>query len=167
MATLIYEMRQGEEGASVKKILICCFLLLLSIVIFGCRPLKETAQLVKPEDVGMDSTRLDRLDSVVNTAISRGDFPGAVLLVGRKGSVVFRKSYGYKQWIPERRPMTPDTIFDMASITKPVATAPAVLLLLEQGKLRLWDQVTDFIPVFKPFVEMEEGREKKIGGVRI
>jgi CubicO group peptidase (beta-lactamase class C family) len=146
---------------------ICFLMLLVGVTLAGCRPLTDTARTARPEEVGMDSTRLGRLDAVVNTAISKGDFPGAVLLVGRKGRVVFRKAYGYKQWIPDRRFMTPDTIFDMASVTKPLATAASILLLLEQGRLRLWDQVTDFVPAFKPFVTKEEGEEKEIGGARI
>jgi len=115
----------------------------------------------------MDSIRLGRIDAVINTAISKGDFPGAVILVGRKGKVVFRKAYGYRQWIPTRKKMTPDTIFDMASMTKPLATAASILLLLEQGRLRLWDQVTDFIPAFKPFLKKEGGEEEQIGGAMI
>jgi CubicO group peptidase (beta-lactamase class C family) len=156
------------EGQTMKKCWVC--ILLTGLVLAGCGPKRGAVREASPEEAGMDSTRLGRLDAVVNTAISRGDFPGAVLLVGRRGRVVFRKAYGYRQWIPRRRRMTVDTIFDTASMTKPVATAASIMLLLEQGRLRLWDEVTDFIPDFKPFVkagEGEEEEEEEIGGTRI
>ena len=143
------------------------FIFLMGVILAGCRPLTDTPKTTRPEEVGMDSIRLGRLDAVINTAISKGDFPGAVILVGRKGKVVFRKAYGYRQWVPLRRKMTPDTIFDMASMTKPLATAASILLLLEQGRLRLWDQVTDFVPDFKPYLQQVEGKEEKIGGAMI
>ena len=143
---------------------------LLGLCLFitgACTSKPEYIREARPEEMGMDPIRLGRLDAVVNTAVSRGDFPGAVILVARRGRVVFRKAYGYSRWIPFRRPMTVDTIFDMASITKPSATAPSILVLVEQGRLRLWDPVTEYIPGFKPFVSGEEGEDKTIDDTRI
>jgi CubicO group peptidase (beta-lactamase class C family) len=105
----------------------------------------------KPEKVGMSSERLNRVKAIIQEAIDRKEFPGAVLLVGRKGKVVFHWAFGDSQWIPESRPMTTSMIFDLASITKPVATATCIMILVERGKLRLWDKVRDFIPEFKPY----------------
>jgi CubicO group peptidase (beta-lactamase class C family) len=110
-----------------------------------------------PSTVGMAADQLQRLDEVMTEALGRHDFPGAVILVGRKGKVVFRKAYGLSQRIPEEQPMRVDMLFDLASITKPVATATAIMLLVEQGKLRLWDRVSDFVPGFAPFRD-ETGR---------
>ncbi|MGB3861309.1 MAG: serine hydrolase domain-containing protein [Candidatus Aminicenantaceae bacterium] len=106
----------------------------------------------KPEKVGMSSERLNRVEAIIQEAIERKDFPGAVLLVGRKGKIVFHRSFGESQWIPESRPMSTSMIFDLASITKPVATATSIMILVEQGKIRLWDKVKDYIPEFKPYV---------------
>ncbi len=112
----------------------------------------------EPEAVGMSGSQLAQLDQVMAAALENRDFPGAVILVGREGKVVFRKAYGASQWVPDLRPMRVDMLFDMASITKSVATATAVMLLLEQGRLRLWDKVSDFIPGFQPFRD-EEGKK--------
>ncbi len=111
-----------------------------------------------PESVGMSSVQIERLDDVLADALEKGDFPGAVLLVGRKGGIVYRKAFGSSQWIPEDRPMRIDMIFDLASITKPVATTTAVMILIEQGKLRLWDKIVDFIPGFPAFRDEKGAR---------
>lgn len=107
----------------------------------------------KPEKVGMSSARLNRVRAIIREAIERKDFPGAVLLVGRKGKIVFHQSFGESQWIPEFRPMSTSSIFDLASITKPVATGTSIMILIEQGKIRLWDKVKDYIPEFKAYVK--------------
>lgn len=102
----------------------------------------------KPESVGMSSAHLALLDGLVETAVARRDFPGAVLVVARKGKVVYRRAFGLAQTVPEPRPLTADMIFDQASVTKPVATATAVMLLVERGRLRLWDKVKTYVPSF-------------------
>ncbi|MGB4704490.1 MAG: serine hydrolase domain-containing protein [Candidatus Saccharicenans sp.] len=108
---------------------------------------------VSPEKVGMDSHRLSRLDELMDEAIKRGNFPGAVLLVLREGKIVWRKAYGLSQVVPEPAPMKVDMIFDLASVTKPVATATSIMILVEQGKIRLWDKVKNYIPEFAPYLE--------------
>lgn len=113
----------------------------------------------RPEDAGMSSKHLALLDGVIREALDRRDFPGAVLLVARNGKVVFRRAYGMSQQVPDARPMTTDMIFDLASLTKPVATATSIMILAERGKLRLWDKVKDFVPGFSPFYH-----EKGIAG---
>lgn len=107
----------------------------------------------RPEEVGMDSRRLMILDELINQALNRRDFPGAVLLVTRHGKIVWRKAYGLSQLVPEPQPMKVDMIFDLASITKPVATATSIMILVEQGKIRLWDKVKTYIPDFVPYIE--------------
>ena len=92
--------------------------------------------------------RLAAIDSVVEDAIARKELPGAVVLVGHKGKVIFRRAYGNRAIEPFAEPMTVDTIFDVASLTKVVATAPSILLLVEEGKLRLGDPVVRVIPEF-------------------
>jgi uncharacterized protein YbbC (DUF1343 family)/CubicO group peptidase (beta-lactamase class C family) len=89
-----------------------------------------------------------RLDAIVEEAIARDEMPGAVLLVGHQGKIIHRKAYGARAVLPQREAMTVDTIFDMASLTKPLATASSVMVLLERGQLRLDDPVARYIPEF-------------------
>lgn len=105
----------------------------------------------RPEDAGMSSKHLALLGAIMTEAMERRDFPGAVLLVARKGKVVFRKAYGDCQRVPGPRPMTADMIFDLASLTKPVATATSIMILAERGQLRLWDKVNTFVTDFSPY----------------
>lgn len=89
------------------------------------------------------------LDAIIGKAIEDGEIPGAVLLIGQPGRVLHRKAYGNRALVPRREPMTVDTIFDAASLTKVVATAPSIMKLFEQGRLRLNDRVTDYLPEFQ------------------
>ena len=97
---------------------------------------------------GIDKEQLARIDSVVDTSLKRHDCPGAVVLIVHGDEVVFRKSYGSCALKPEKAAMTLDTVFDMASLTKPVATGTSVLLLIEQGKLKPDDLVSKHWPSF-------------------
>ena len=92
--------------------------------------------------------RLHSVDAVVEQAIHDGNIPGAVLLVGHNGRVIYRKAYGNRALEPRREPMTLDTIFDLASLTKVIATTTAVMQLVEQGKVRLNDPVAKYLPEF-------------------
>jgi serine-type D-Ala-D-Ala carboxypeptidase len=111
----------------------------------------------KPEAVGMSSQRLAFLDAIVSEAVARKDFPGAVLVVARSGKTVYRKAFGVSQLVPEPGPLSPDMIFDLASVTKPVATATAIMLLVERGDIRLWDRVRVYVPEFTTWYG-EKGR---------
>ncbi len=111
--------------------------------------------IAKPESVSVSAERLAQIDAVINEEISNKKLPGAVVLVARKGRVVCRKSYGARALEPSREAMTPDTIFDLASLTKVVATATSIMILLERGKLRLSDPVSLHIPELKG-----EGRDR-------
>ncbi len=95
-----------------------------------------------------DSSRLQTVDAAIEQAIQDGNIPGAVLLVGHNGRVVYRKAYGSRSLEPKREAMTFDTIFDIASLTKVVATTPAVMQLMEQGKVRLSDPVDKYLADF-------------------
>ncbi|MCA1616108.1 MAG: DUF1343 domain-containing protein [Acidobacteria bacterium] len=114
-----------------------------------------TLPVATPASVGMSAARLAGLDAVVEAAITRKETPGAVVLAARRGRVVWRKAYGARAVEPRREPMTADTIFDAASLTKVVATATSVLILVERGLVRLNDPVSRFIPELK-----DEGRER-------
>lgn len=90
----------------------------------------------------------ERLDEIVNRAIKERTIPGAVLIVGHNGEIVHRKAYGNSALIPSPEPMAIDTIFDCASLTKVVATTTAVMMLVEEGKIRLGDRLTKYLPDF-------------------
>ena len=94
----------------------------------------------------INDPRLADVDSVIEQAIAKDEIPGGVLLVGSHGRIVWRKAYGSRAILPKREEMTPDTIFDLASLTKVFATTAAVMKLLEQGKVRLNDPVVKYIP---------------------
>ena len=92
--------------------------------------------------------RLTVLDTVVQDAIHAGQIPGAVVLVWHNGQVLYRKAFGYRALEPRRELMTVDTVFDLASLTKVVATTTAVMQLVEKGEVRLNDPVAKYIPEF-------------------
>lgn len=112
------------------------------------RPKAVGLTVASPTAVGMWAERLSEIDQVVQEAIGRKELPGAVIAVGRRGRIVYRKALGFRAVEPERVPMTADTIFDLASLTKVVATATSVLILVERGKVRLGDPVARYIPEF-------------------
>ena len=101
----------------------------------------------KPEDVGLSSERLQRIHEVVMRHVDAQDISGAVTLVARKGHVVHFEAHGLMD-IESKKPMTKDALFRLASSSKPI-TAAAVLMLLEEGKLKLTDPVSKFIPEFR------------------
>ena len=104
---------------------------------------------------GVSSQRLSQMDSVIEEEIANKKLPGAVVVVGRKGRVVWRKAYGARALEPTREAMILDTIFDVASLTKVVATATSIMILVERGKLRLSDPISLYIPELKG-----EGRDR-------
>ncbi len=126
-------------------------ILLLMLV----QPALAQLPLTRPESVSVSTSRLAQIDDAIAQEISNKRLPGAVVLVARKGRIVWRKGYGARAVEPSREPMTIDTIFDLASLTKVVATATSIMILVERGKLRLSDPVSLYIPELKG-----EGRER-------
>jgi len=98
---------------------------------------------------------LSGISTIVGEAIRLGQIPGAVVVIGHRGKIVFRQAFGSRAYEPRREAMTPDTLFDIASLTKVVATTPAVLQLVEKGNLSLDDPVVKHWPKFKG-----QGRER-------
>ncbi len=94
---------------------------------------------------------LSRVDVLVQEAIAAKSAPGVVVLVGRGDQTVYEKAFGARATVPSHEPMTLDTIFDLASLTKVVATTTAVMTLVEQGRLRLNDPVATFVPGFERY----------------
>lgn len=109
-----------------------------------------------PNTVGMNGAKLAQIDAIVEKDIADKKMPGAVVIVGHKGKIVYRKAFGNRALVPNVEKMTVDTIFDAASLTKPIATATSIMILVEQGKLRLNDTIGKFIP------EIEDEAAKKV-----
>jgi CubicO group peptidase (beta-lactamase class C family) len=104
-------------------------------------------RIASPEQVGLSTTRLQRIDDVVQSYIERGVIAGAVTLVARNGEIVHLGTQGHMDVAADRR-MTPDTIFRLASMTKPVIGA-AILMLVEEGKILLTEPLSLYLPMFK------------------
>lgn len=96
----------------------------------------------------IDRGQLAAIDAAAESAIKKGECPGAVVVVIHNDEVVFRKAYGNRAVKPEPAPMSVDTVFDMASLTKPVATGTSIMRLIEQGKLAPGDLVSKHWPAF-------------------
>ena len=97
----------------------------------------------------VDATRLARIDALIEQAMRDRRLPGAVVVVGHGGEIVYERAFGARALAPETpEPMTVDTVFDLASLTKVVATTTSVMMLVEEGRLRLRDRVADYVPGF-------------------
>jgi uncharacterized protein YbbC (DUF1343 family)/CubicO group peptidase (beta-lactamase class C family) len=97
------------------------------------------------------AARLSAIDAVIQEAIDEKQLPGAVVLIGRGERTLYHKAFGMRSVTPSPEPMTPDTIFDLASLTKVVATTTSVMMLIEEGRIALHDRVADFIPGFERY----------------
>ena len=115
------------------------FTLLAAFLLLIAHRLPLTAQ-------AMNAAKLKQIDAAVNAAIAAKKLPGAVVIVGHNGKIVYRQAFGNRALVPQTEKMTVDTIFDVASLTKPVATATSIMILLERGQIRLSDTVEKFIP---------------------
>jgi uncharacterized protein YbbC (DUF1343 family)/CubicO group peptidase (beta-lactamase class C family) len=95
--------------------------------------------------------QFSRIDELVRQAMAAKQTPGAVVLVGQGDRTLFEKAYGFRATVPAEEPMTLDTVFDLASLTKVVATTTAVMTLVEDGRVRLNDPVAGHIPGFERY----------------
>ena len=98
------------------------------------------------ETINLD--RLNRIEPIVQAAIDRHDIPGAVVLILNHDTIVYRKAFGNRALTPKKESMTIDTIFDLASLTKPIATATCIFKLIEEGQLKLDDPIAKHWPAF-------------------
>jgi len=113
----------------------------------------QNLPVASPESVGLSSSRLELIDSIMLKSISDNITPGGTILLARNGKIVYRKAFGNKSLFPVREIATIETIYDLASVTKPVATATAVMMLVERGEIALTDNVKKYIPDFAPSVD--------------
>ena len=130
------------------------YLLAAALLAAACAP-----RASRPADAGpdMDLQYLALIDSAVNATIAQGEIPGAVVGIVHQGTLVYEKAFGRKAVVPQEEPMTVETMFDLASLSKCVGTTIAVMQLAEKGKLRLVDQVDYYFPDFKPWKDPATG----------
>ena len=103
----------------------------------------------RPADVGMSAVRLEAIDRVVQRGINEGGYPGAAVVVGRKGASVFQKGYGTLDWTSRSASVLPaSSIYDLASLTKVIGTTTAAMLLYDEGKLDIEAPVSRYVPGF-------------------
>ena len=103
--------------------------------------------MVEPEAVGLSTERLSRIDKVMEAHVAQQKIAGGVTLIARHGKIAHLGTYGMMD-VEAEKPMMPDTIFRIASMTKPI-TSVAVMMLYEEGHFRLHEPVSKFIPAFK------------------
>lgn len=120
----------------------CGWAFLLAMVVLACGQQGLAAQ----QAAGANS--FDAVDALMQSAVERGNMPGCVVIVGHDGSVVYRKAFGSRSLEPTREAMTVDTIFDLASLTKVIATTTAVMQLVDEGRVHIDDPVAVYLPEF-------------------
>jgi CubicO group peptidase (beta-lactamase class C family) len=118
----------------------------LFVSVLALRPAAETA-MAKPEDVGLSSARLARVTEMMKRHIAAGEISGGVTLVARHGKIAHFEATGVTE-VDSKTPMAKDSVFRIASMTKPV-TGVAVMMMMEEGRLRITDPVSKYIPSFK------------------
>jgi len=137
---------------------------LAAAVLAGCAGRSTGGALLRatPESMGMNSAKLSQVDAIVDSFVADGSIPGAVLSVVRDDRIVYLKAYGNRQVVPDTLAMTTETVFDLASVSKCVGTTLAFMQLVENGKVRLTDNVKMYIPDFAPWTDPDTGKKVDI-----
>jgi uncharacterized protein YbbC (DUF1343 family)/CubicO group peptidase (beta-lactamase class C family) len=137
----------AKRGSEVPKYLLFAVALALSACTTAQRP-----PIVDPAAANaVDLSRLDAIEPLIRTAIANEKLPGAVVLVGLGDRTLYHRAIGQRAVGPSPEPMTPDTIFDLASLTKVVATTTSIMILIDEAKIGLNDPVAAFIPGFERY----------------
>ncbi len=122
----------------MRRLATIAFLTVLPALSICCRPVVREAP--KPA--------FEQIDKIVEEEIEKGNFPGAVVLVGTQDEILYWKAFGHQVIEPNAEPAGKDTIFDLASLTKPIATAPSIMILRDRGAIDLDDYVGKYLPAF-------------------
>jgi uncharacterized protein YbbC (DUF1343 family)/CubicO group peptidase (beta-lactamase class C family) len=153
---LIRAAKNGIAGAvraarerGVGGIVIEGLLVMACVAAFSAQGIARPKAVAPPEAAEPDAVpQLNVIDPIVEEAVREKQIPGAVVIVGHDGEVVYRKAFGSRAIEPRREPMTLDTIFDLASLTKVIVTTTAIMQLVEQGKVKPNDPVAKYLPEF-------------------
>lgn len=122
----------------------------------------QNLDIVAPEAVGLDASRLANADRAIAQAIADKTIPGAVLCVERHGKIGYLKAYGNKHVYPNTEKMTTGTVFDMASCSKAMSTATCAMILIDRGQLRLNDRVDQYVSEFENWKDSITGETEAI-----
>ena len=124
-------------------------MLRIVVTVLGLSAASDGLPAKKPSAVGMSAGRLESVERIVTRGIEAGGYPGASVVVGRRGAVVLQRGFGRLSWSPESNSVSPDTsIYDVASLTKVVGTTAAIMALYDDGKIQLDAPVTRYLPEF-------------------
>jgi uncharacterized protein YbbC (DUF1343 family)/CubicO group peptidase (beta-lactamase class C family) len=145
-----------SKKANLKSLIVNSVSIFAFLLLPFCFVNAQGLPVALPQTVGMSAEKLNQIDALIAKDIADKKLPGAVVLVGHKGKIVFRKAYGNRSLVPTVEKMTIDTIFDAASLTKVVATTTSVMILIERGQIRLSDTIGKFIP------EIDDENAKKV-----
>ncbi len=148
-----FDNMQSSKGLSMRIFFLFCFI--LAGLLLDCGMPAHSAEMQRrgltqtnPEAVGLLSSQLKYIEDAVTASVGAGETPGAVVLVARHGQIAYLKAFGNRSVQPKTEPMTVNTIFDISSLTKVVATVPCVMRLVENGSLRIEDRVKRYLPNF-------------------
>jgi CubicO group peptidase (beta-lactamase class C family) len=123
-------------------VFVCAVAVIATSVAWG-----QALTVVKPEQVGLSTQRLEKIGQVFGQEIEKGNLPGAVIMVARKGAIAYYENFGFRDKIKEEK-MPKDAVFRIYSMTKPIVSV-AAMILMEDGRLQLTDPVSKFLPEFK------------------
>jgi CubicO group peptidase (beta-lactamase class C family) len=119
------------------------------ITVLGLTSSSDDLPAKAPDDAGMSANRLAVVDRVVTSGIAAGGYPGAAVVVGRRGGIVLQRGFGYMEWGASTGDVSPSTtLYDLASLTKVIGTTAAIMALHDDGKLQLAAQVSRYLPEF-------------------
>ncbi|MEA5007030.1 MAG: serine hydrolase [Rikenellaceae bacterium] len=133
-------------------------LLLALILIISLGAMAQPLSRISPEKAGFDMIRLQNADRIINESISKGEIPGAVLAIVKNDRMAYIKAYGNKSVYPVVEKMETNTIFDLASVSKSLGTTLSFMQLIEQGRIRLTDNVAMYIKGFQGYVDTLTGK---------
>jgi uncharacterized protein YbbC (DUF1343 family) len=132
----------------------------LVLLVCGLALVADDAAPVEAADSGADALPVgnvevhapavlrEGIDRLVTDALAQGKLPGCVVVIGRTSGIVYARAFGFRALLPDKEPMAEDTIFDLASLTKPIATATSLMVLADQGKVDLDDRASHYVPEF-------------------
>ena len=120
--------------------------LIVASCFVGGLAIAQNIPTAKPEDVGMSSARLKNIKASLQAEVDKGNIPGAVVMINRKGKLVYSETVGFQDK-SANKPMSKDSIFRIYSMTKPLASV-AAMILVEEGKMQLADPISKFMPEF-------------------
>jgi len=127
----------------------CAFILSFLLLASACGTFRGPWGWIGPGGRGgLDRAAFPKIEAICRQTVADGHAPGVVLLIGRGDRVLFRKAFGYRMNDPNAEPMTVDTLFDLASLTKPTCTASAIMLLVQDGRVALESPVARYVPEF-------------------